>query len=256
MYCSKCGQIINENQRYCSHCGERVNVVAVSESNGQKKELVRVAANLIQRAFVIICCVSTSLTFFWGAIVNDRDLRDYIGVVAFVEFALIFMALSLLAINGRYKYNAAKVVILFSLLTAGEVVFLLLNTKNEEASAVVEIFFSILILIIYVYLKKEIKYMLEEENLEKGVTGQDIKCSELDHGTYKNLVKKVGENTTDGKWILCDNTGKMAYVCKHCNKVIANESEFVTFYGYKKCAVCGSIQEVDSEKCKKCGSKL
>ncbi len=239
MYCSNCGKELEKAQIYCSFCGTKCSDVIISNSTKIKnesitksaeetKESVNVSAIMIQRAYIILCCVSISLTCFWSAIIRESEFEGFIGVFGFMEFALIFMSIFLLTLNKRYQYNAAKVVILFSVLTAGEVLFLFLNIENPEASIFVEIFFSILIALVYILLKREINSMLgNNTNYSKNTADSVICCSDIKHAMYRKQITSVGKNTTNGCWKYNSALGEKTFICNHCNTIIAYEEDFV-----------------------------
>ncbi len=227
MYCTKCGKKLEANQMFCPFCGTK-RYINKRESNEQRKndaDNAMRAASLIIKAYKLLCFTSISISLLWSLIILN-DLKDFTGIFIFVEFACIFMSAFILSLKKAYTYDAAKAVMLFLALTACEVIFLALNTENITASIVVEFVFGIFIAAMYFLIKKLVRAMLEENNITLQDKKYTYRFSDADHQLYCSQIKSVGINTSNGKWSSSDLFGEKTFVCNHCGKTIAYESDF------------------------------
>ncbi len=127
-----------------------------------KQKSVLPTIKFINLSYIILLFVSVSAMFFCTLLARDVYYWRYILLFSLVEFSLMCVSVFFLLLKDAYKYIAAKILILFSVLTLGEITFLILNLFDLKVVFIVTVVFAVLCVAMFFVIRKLTKKMLKD----------------------------------------------------------------------------------------------
>lgn len=129
MYCPKCGNPVNESDKFCANCAQNLNHSKNYVSKGNKWAIVGLVLGILSTLFTLYISSIFSKEDKLSYVIDIKFNSDKIGILIFFSFITAIASAIFLAFSEKHS-GSLKILIPSAILTGISYIALLLITMD------------------------------------------------------------------------------------------------------------------------------